>query len=107
MRFANLMGRSTLVDGSGAGLDVEKASDGRFPAEPRSLFAQWDEFRQWAAAQDGGQISPSTPQTCARVDGARDPKRFLEPGGRLVSHVAGIGELHNRLVAGSSYRPPA
>lgn len=55
----------------------------------------------------GGQISPSTPQTCARVDGARDPKRFLEPGGRLVSHVAGIGELHNRLVAGSSYRPPA
>ncbi|RZU74936.1 2-keto-4-pentenoate hydratase/2-oxohepta-3-ene-1,7-dioic acid hydratase in catechol pathway [Micromonospora kangleipakensis] len=53
MRFANLMGRATLVDGSGAGLDVEKASDGRFPAEPQSLFAQWDEFRQWAAAQDG------------------------------------------------------
>jgi 2-keto-4-pentenoate hydratase/2-oxohepta-3-ene-1,7-dioic acid hydratase in catechol pathway len=53
MRFATLMGRATLVDGSGAGLDVEKASDGRFPAEPQSLFAQWDEFRQWAAAQDG------------------------------------------------------
>jgi 2-keto-4-pentenoate hydratase/2-oxohepta-3-ene-1,7-dioic acid hydratase in catechol pathway len=44
--------------------------------------------------------------TPAGVGGARDPKRFLEPGGLLVSHVAGIGELHNRLVAGSSYRPP-
>lgn len=30
MRFVNLMGRATLVDGSGAGRDVEKASDGRF-----------------------------------------------------------------------------
>jgi 2,4-didehydro-3-deoxy-L-rhamnonate hydrolase len=44
--------------------------------------------------------------TPAGVGGARDPRRFLEPDGLLVSHVAGIGELHNRVVAGHSYQRP-
>lgn len=53
MRIANVSGRLTLLDRDGDGLDVAKASDGRFPADPQQVFAQWDEFRDWAATMDG------------------------------------------------------
>lgn len=52
MLFANVSGRLTLLDGS-LGLDVAKASDGRFPADPQAAFLQWDELREWASRQDG------------------------------------------------------
>lgn len=48
MRIANVYGRMTLLDDSGVGLDVEKASDGLFPADPQGLLAQWQEFCSWA-----------------------------------------------------------
>lgn len=50
MRIVNVSGRLVLMDASGAGLDVGKASDGRFPSDPQAIFAQWDEFRDWAAS---------------------------------------------------------
>jgi 2,4-didehydro-3-deoxy-L-rhamnonate hydrolase len=53
VRIVNVSGRLVLVDASGAGLDVEKASDGRFPGDPQAIFAQWDEFRDWAAGGGG------------------------------------------------------
>lgn len=49
MRIANIAGRTTLLDGAGGGLDIEKASDGKFPAQPQALFELWDELREWAA----------------------------------------------------------
>lgn len=48
MRIANLAGRAVLVDGTGA-VDVEKASDGRLPADPQALFEHWEALREWAA----------------------------------------------------------
>jgi 2,4-diketo-3-deoxy-L-fuconate hydrolase len=54
MRMANVAGRSTLIDGAGVGLDVEKASDGRFTADPQALFEQWDALHDWAVTLDGG-----------------------------------------------------
>ncbi|WP_327145554.1 fumarylacetoacetate hydrolase family protein [Nocardia sp. NBC_01327] len=51
MRIANVAGRATFVDGEGAGLDVEKASDGRFPSDPQALFDEWDAVRDWASAR--------------------------------------------------------
>ena len=53
MRIANVSGRLTILEPSGDGLDVAKASDGRFPADPQGAFAQWDEFRDWAAGMSG------------------------------------------------------
>jgi 2-keto-4-pentenoate hydratase/2-oxohepta-3-ene-1,7-dioic acid hydratase in catechol pathway len=38
---------------------------------------------------------------------ARTPKEFLRPGMTLHSHIEGIGELHNPVVAGRDYPPPA
>ena len=51
MRIVNVGQRLVLLDASGAGLDVEKASDGRFSRDPQAIFSQWDEFREWAAAR--------------------------------------------------------
>ena len=74
MRIANVAGRATLItagDGTAdlTGLDVEKASDGRFPADPQALFEQWDELHEWAAAHEGrgdlairvAELGPPTP----------------------------------------------
>jgi 2,4-didehydro-3-deoxy-L-rhamnonate hydrolase len=54
MRIANVAGRATLVITSGtggyAGLDIAKASDGRFPADPQAIFEHWDELHEWGVA---------------------------------------------------------
>ena len=49
-RFASLRGRSQLVVGDGTRcVDIERASGGRFPSDPMSAFARWDEIRSFAA----------------------------------------------------------
>lgn len=50
MKVANVSGRLHLVRG-GRVLDVEKASDGRFSAEPGEVYARWPELTAWAAEQ--------------------------------------------------------
>ncbi|HEY4455328.1 MAG TPA: fumarylacetoacetate hydrolase family protein [Pseudonocardiaceae bacterium] len=47
MRIANLNGRLSLITETGA-VDVERASAGRFAADPQAIYAQWDEFAEWA-----------------------------------------------------------
>ena len=49
MRIANVRGRLTLLTDDG-GVDVEKASKGRFSADPQAVFAEWATFRSWAAS---------------------------------------------------------
>jgi 2,4-diketo-3-deoxy-L-fuconate hydrolase len=51
MRIANVAGRLTVVTPSG-GIDVERASGGRFPADPAAVYARWAEFSAWAAVLD-------------------------------------------------------
>jgi 2-keto-4-pentenoate hydratase/2-oxohepta-3-ene-1,7-dioic acid hydratase in catechol pathway len=57
MRIANLAGRLTLLH-AGGGIDVEKASDGRFPADPQRVYEQWDEFAGWAGSARGLPAEP-------------------------------------------------
>jgi 2,4-didehydro-3-deoxy-L-rhamnonate hydrolase len=57
MRLANLKGRLALVTKAGA-VDVEKASKGRFGAEPQAIFAQWAAFRAWANAAPADSAMP-------------------------------------------------
>jgi 2-keto-4-pentenoate hydratase/2-oxohepta-3-ene-1,7-dioic acid hydratase in catechol pathway len=47
MRVANLSGRLVIVT-DGRAVDVEKASTGRFPADPQAIYSRWAEFRGWA-----------------------------------------------------------
>jgi 2-keto-4-pentenoate hydratase/2-oxohepta-3-ene-1,7-dioic acid hydratase in catechol pathway len=53
VQLANVAGRATILGPDSSGLDVAKASDGRFPADPQALYEQWDEFAGWAATQTG------------------------------------------------------
>ena len=47
MRIANLAGRLVIVTDGGV-VDVEKTSDGRFPADPQAIYSRWAKFRSWA-----------------------------------------------------------
>ncbi len=51
MRIANLKGRAVLVAGDQA-LDVEQASEGRFEADPQSVWKDWPAFSSWGASVD-------------------------------------------------------
>jgi 2,4-diketo-3-deoxy-L-fuconate hydrolase len=52
LRTGNLAGRLTLFTDGGA-IDVERASDGRFTADPQAVYARWPEFVRWAAGAPG------------------------------------------------------
>lgn len=52
-RLANLAGRAVLVTDEGA-IDIEKASEGRFAADPQSLYDRWPEFLHWAEGAGPG-----------------------------------------------------
>ena len=47
MRVSNIAGRAVLLCGE-RGLDISRASDGRFPSDPQQLFENWDALRSWA-----------------------------------------------------------
>ncbi|HEX4221592.1 MAG TPA: fumarylacetoacetate hydrolase family protein [Pseudonocardiaceae bacterium] len=60
MRIGRVQGRLSLISGNQA-LDVERASDGRFAADPDLLFPRWREFTAWArdkSAADGEAFTP-------------------------------------------------
>jgi len=48
VRLANARGRAVLVVGEQV-VDVERASGGRFGADPMAALAHWDDFAAWAA----------------------------------------------------------
>jgi len=56
MRLINQGNRLKIVV-DGLAVDVEKASDYRFAADPQAVFERWAEFRSWAASArlDGGE----------------------------------------------------
>ncbi|TRW45683.1 fumarylacetoacetate hydrolase family protein [Georgenia yuyongxinii] len=60
MRIANLNDRAVLLDGDRA-LDVERASDGRFPADPQRVYDDWEAFRAWAERADLSAAEPFDP----------------------------------------------
>lgn len=61
MRFASVRGRATVVVGE-VGVDVEKASEGRFPSDPMAAYRDWSTFLEWASSvpsDDGFPIDPT------------------------------------------------
>ncbi|MBS2531378.1 fumarylacetoacetate hydrolase family protein [Catenulispora sp. NF23] len=96
MRIANLDGRLVLKYPDGV-IDVEKASDGRFAADPQAVFARWDEFVVWAdrlrAAQARSLVEPF------------DPSRLKAPVPR-PSQVFAIGLNYADHVGESRLPPP-
>jgi 2-keto-4-pentenoate hydratase/2-oxohepta-3-ene-1,7-dioic acid hydratase in catechol pathway len=73
MRMANVAGRATLMATWGdelTGHDLEAASKGVLPADPRAALERWDEVRTWAASAELGtptsidreQLGPPSPR---------------------------------------------
>ena len=54
MRLGVIANRLVLVDGDTA-VDIERASNGRFPADPERLFETWDSLAEWAASAELGE----------------------------------------------------
>jgi 2,4-didehydro-3-deoxy-L-rhamnonate hydrolase len=53
VRLANAKGRASLIVGEHL-IDVERASDRRFAADPMQVLAQWDALAEWAAGLGAG-----------------------------------------------------
>lgn len=89
MRIANLAGRAILLSPEGVGLDIEKASDGAFPADPQALYQQWDRLRDWAEGREGGAEIAIDPAELGPV--APAPAQVFAIGLNYAEHVAESG----------------
>jgi 2-keto-4-pentenoate hydratase/2-oxohepta-3-ene-1,7-dioic acid hydratase in catechol pathway len=62
VRIANVSGRLALITADGTrAVDVERASGGRFAAEPQAVYERWDEFRDWAGSAELPEGEPFAP----------------------------------------------
>jgi 2,4-didehydro-3-deoxy-L-rhamnonate hydrolase len=95
MRIGNLAGGLVLVTADGtAALDVERASQGRFAADPQSVYDQWPEFVAWAAGVDLADPAPFETVPFAVADlgaPAPAPRQVLAIGLNYAEHAAESG----------------
>ncbi|HEV2638954.1 MAG TPA: fumarylacetoacetate hydrolase family protein [Actinocrinis sp.] len=92
MRIANLSGRLVVVTGEpGAELahDVEKASNGRFGADPQSVYADWQAFTEWAAAAEFSGGAPIDQDELGSP--APSPRQVLAVGLNYSDHAKESG----------------
>lgn len=85
MRIANIGGRLNLVV-AGGGVDVEKASDGLFAADPAAVYDRWAEFRGWAAAGVDFPADPIDEQTLGAP--SPRPRQVFSIGANYPDHAA-------------------
>lgn len=93
MRIANLSGRLVLVTGDGLAVDVERASAGRFAADPQAVYPVWPEFRSWAAqAEAAGALPAGTAFAASELGSpAPEPRQLLAIGLNYRAHAAESG----------------
>jgi 2-keto-4-pentenoate hydratase/2-oxohepta-3-ene-1,7-dioic acid hydratase in catechol pathway len=79
-----------LVEGETA-IDIERASNGRFPADPQRLFDTWDALVEWAvaAAPDGERLALDRLQNPLPA-----PRQVFGIGANYRDHIAEAG-LHS------------
>jgi 2-keto-4-pentenoate hydratase/2-oxohepta-3-ene-1,7-dioic acid hydratase in catechol pathway len=88
MRIANLGGRLVLVRADAA-LDVERASRGQFAADPQAIYARWDEFVAWAAADPEGPVLDIDPDLLGPP--APRPRQVFAIGLNYSDHATEAG----------------
>jgi 2-keto-4-pentenoate hydratase/2-oxohepta-3-ene-1,7-dioic acid hydratase in catechol pathway len=93
VRFGNVSGRAVLLTEAGA-VDVAKASDGRFPADPQAVYEVWDDFRTWA---EGAGAASATPFDADA----------LEPPAPAPAQVFAIGLNYRDHAAESHFEVPS
>jgi 2-keto-4-pentenoate hydratase/2-oxohepta-3-ene-1,7-dioic acid hydratase in catechol pathway len=88
MRIANLDGRLVVVTG-GRAVDVAKASDGRFDADPQRVYERWAEFRTWVGSTPGLVGEPFDPGALGAP--APRPGQVFAIGLNYAEHAAEAG----------------
>ncbi|CAL9463937.1 fumarylacetoacetate hydrolase family protein [Streptomyces sp. enrichment culture] len=88
MRIANLSGRLTLVV-DGLAVDVERASNGRFSADPQAVYERWDEFLHWGATT--GLPAGTAFEPAALGSPAPAPRQTLAIGLNYRDHASESG----------------
>lgn len=90
MRYANLGGRAVLLHGDGA-IDIARASNGRFAADPQVLYDDWQPLREWARGVD---TAAAQPYDAAALDApAPRPTQVFGIGLNYRDHAAESGML--------------
>lgn len=88
MRIANVSGRLSLVGDEG-GIDVERASAGRFGPDPQAIYGQWKAFRAWAAHAPSGPATAIDNNTLGPP--APGPAQVFAIGMNYRDHAAETG----------------
>ncbi|HUO41069.1 MAG TPA: fumarylacetoacetate hydrolase family protein [Mycobacterium sp.] len=89
MRIANIGNRLNLVVPGGA-IDVEKASDGLFSADPAAVYDRWAEFRRWVESGPETGFEAGPDPIDERVLGAPSPRprQVFSIGANYPDHAA-------------------
>ena len=88
MRIANYDGRVHLLveDGEASGIDVGKASAGRWDGSPASVFDDWPAFRSWATDVDADGAEPLDPSLLGAP--SPTPRQVFAVGLNYAAHAA-------------------
>jgi 2,4-didehydro-3-deoxy-L-rhamnonate hydrolase len=92
MRIANAAGRLVVVTGDPGreiACDVEKASGGRFGADPQAVYDEWGAFTQWAATASFENGEPVRPEALGSP--SPSPRQVFGIGLNYSDHAAESG----------------
>jgi 2-keto-4-pentenoate hydratase/2-oxohepta-3-ene-1,7-dioic acid hydratase in catechol pathway len=89
VRLANVAGRAAVVVGRGI-VDVERASGGRFPADPMGVLERWGDFADWAGGVREGQGEAELEETMLGPPVPR-PTKVFGVGMNYRAHAAEAG----------------
>lgn len=113
MRIGNLDGRLVILTADGV-VDVERASGGRFGADPRAVYNRWAEFTGWAAESGAARVESGAARGgagAARGDaGAAAVEPFdvalLDAPSPAPRQSFGIGLNYRDHISESGFDPP-
>jgi 2-keto-4-pentenoate hydratase/2-oxohepta-3-ene-1,7-dioic acid hydratase in catechol pathway len=108
MKLANHAGRAVIVTGDGSGVDVERASDGRFGPDVPAVYEAWESFVAWAGgggAAVGGDAAGAAAGAAVALDPAQlgppspQPRQVFGIGLNYRAHAAETGQEVPRIPA--------
>lgn len=90
MRVANVAGRATILVTEQTGIDVHKASSGRFGPAMNSIYERWDHFTNWAA-EAGSTEADVVIERSALGSPSPEPRQVLAVGLNYSDHAKESG----------------
>jgi 2,4-didehydro-3-deoxy-L-rhamnonate hydrolase len=105
VRLATISGRATVLADSGQqgvrGIDVERASDGRFGSDVHQLYSSWAEFREWAAGIDTADATDLDTSTLGNP--SPSPAQVFGIGLNYLDHATEAGLKSDRAVIPATF----